>query len=56
MARVQAWEQLNDPEYAGRLSMEGFEKLLLRAGYSTKDAHEAAMKRGWDRLSAGEML
>ena len=51
--KVQAWEQLHDPEYAGGLNMEQFYDLLIRAGYSEEVAHEAAKKRGWDRLSAG---
>lgn len=52
----QAYELLADPNYAGRLGMEDFEKLLLRAGYSPDTAHTAAKQRGWDRLTAGEAL
>lgn len=53
MNRERAWEKLNDPNYAGQLNMVEFEKLLLRAGYSPRAAHKAAMKRGEDRLDAG---
>jgi hypothetical protein len=54
--KTRAWEQLNDPEYCVQLTMGEFERLLLRAGYSTRDAHESAMERGWQRLSAGLMM
>lgn len=56
MSGVHAWETLNDPEKAAKLTMEGFERLLLRAGYPADEAHKAAMDRGWNRLSAGETL
>lgn len=48
-----AWERLHDPEYAGKLNMEQFYDLLIRAGYSAADAREAAKQRGWDRMAAG---
>lgn len=53
MRRTQAWEQLNNPEYSGRLSMGEFYDLLVRAGYSKMVARKAANKRGYDRLEAG---
>lgn len=53
MERVQAWERLNDPEYAGRLTMGEFYDLLIAAGYSERAARKAANKRGLDRLEAG---
>ena len=53
MSRVQAWEQLNDREYAGQMSMSDFYDLLLRAGYNEQTARKAANKRGWQRLQAG---
>ena len=56
MDGVRAWELLNDPSYSGRLTMEGFHRLLRRAGFPEDAAHEAAMQRGWDRLSAGEVM
>lgn len=56
MERVQAQELLSDPGYSVRLGMEGFHKLLIRAGYSQEVAHKAALQHGWDRLSAGEVL
>lgn len=56
MPKVQAWERLNNPEYAGRLSMGEFHSLLLAAGYSEEAAQRAACKRGWDRLEAGVTL
>lgn len=56
MPKVQAWEQLNDPEYCGRLNMESFYELLLEAGYSRDVAQRAANKRGWDRLTAGVVM
>lgn len=51
--RVRAWEQVNDPEYCGRLSMAEFHELALLAGYSAEVAQKAANQRGWDRLCAG---
>jgi hypothetical protein len=56
MPKVQAWERLNDYNYSGQLTMGEFETLLLKAGYRPDVAHEAAMKRGWDRLEAGVMM
>lgn len=53
MRAVQAWERLNDPEYAGRLDMEQMYELVLRAGYGEEEARKAAQQRGWDRLQAG---
>lgn len=53
MLRVQAWEKVNDTNYSGQLGQVEFEELLLKAGYSPRVAHEAALKRGWDRLDAG---
>ena len=51
--KVQAWEQLNDPEFCGSLDMRQFKQLLLKAGYSEKVASAAASQRGWERLAAG---
>ena len=56
MVQTQAWERLNDPAHCGGLSMVELEGLMVRAGFSRKEAHRAAMKRGWDRLSAGEAV
>ena len=53
MPIVQAREQLDDPSYAGQLTMGEFEALLLRAGYAEDVAHRAAMRRGWARLVVG---
>jgi len=53
MSRVQAWEQMNDPDYCGSLTMRQFYELLLKAGYSEEVAQEAASERGWERLNAG---
>ena len=53
MAKVQAWEQLNDAEYCGKLTMDQFYDLMLMAGYSQEAAQKAANQRGWDRLQAG---
>ena len=54
--KVQAWERINDPDYCGRLTMEQFYNLLIEAGYSEDAAQDAASKRGWERLNAGEMM
>lgn len=56
MEREKARELLDDVDYLARLTMEGFYQLLLRAGYSEEVAHEAAMERSWNRLSAGEKI
>ena len=56
MRKVQARELIDDPDYSGRLSMDGFHRLLLQAGYGAEVARKAASQRGWDRLAAGEML
>lgn len=56
MDAVQAWEQVNDPQYCGRLDMVGLERLLLRAGWSPEAAHKAALKRAWDRMTNGEAI
>lgn len=56
MPRVQAWEQLCNPEYSGRLGAVGMYDLLIRAGYDHDAAQEAANKRGWDRLAAGQEM
>jgi hypothetical protein len=56
MDSVQAWEMINDPERSGKLTMDGFYRLLRRAGYTEQVAHEAAKQRAWDRLSAGEVM
>ena len=56
MHSTQAWELLCDPERCGQLRMDGFYKLLIRAGYSAEVARKAALQRGWDRLSAGEVM
>lgn len=53
MSKVQAWEQLHNPEYSGQLTMGEFYDLLIRAGCSDEVAQKAASKRGWNRLSAG---
>ena len=56
MHRTQAWELLQDSDYSSRLTMDGFHRLLRQAGYTEAVAHKAAMQRGWDRLSAGEVM
>ena len=56
MSIVQARELLDDPHHCGQLTMEGFHKLLLRAGYPTDAAHEAAKQHGWYRLEAGKVM
>ena len=56
MRQAQAWERLNDLDYSGNLSMDGFYNLLLEAGIKDKEAREAAKQRGWDRLQAGVMM
>lgn len=56
MDRVKAWELLNDPTYSAQLNMDGFHRLMLRAGYSEEVSHKAALKRGWDRLNAGLVM
>lgn len=56
MERVKAQELLENPEHGPRLSMEGLERTLIKAGYPKEQAHKAAMQRGWDRLAAGETL
>ena len=56
MGRVKAWETLEDPERSGRMNMEQFHRLLLRAGFPEEEASEMARQRGWDRLAAGEMM
>ncbi len=56
MAKVQAWEQLNDPTYAGQLKMGDYLDLLIRAGYTRSAAQKVANKRGWDRLQAGVVM
>ena len=56
MLRVQAWELLNNPDYSGRLTMDEFHRLLLRAGWNRVAAQKAANQRGWERLSAGEVM
>lgn len=56
MPKVQAWENLNDPEYSGRLNMGEFYELLITAGYSEEAAQKAANKRGWERLEAGVQM
>lgn len=53
MPRVRAWEQLNTPEYCGKLDMAGLYDLLLLAGYGEDTAQEIANRRGEARLSAG---
>jgi hypothetical protein len=53
MPKVQAWERLQDSSYCSQLNMGEFESLLLKAGYSPEVAHEAAMRRGIERLNAG---
>jgi hypothetical protein len=51
--KTQAWELLHDPEYCGKLNMEGMRRLMIRAGYSVDVAQKAATQRGWERLSEG---
>ncbi len=54
--KVRAWEQLHDPEYAGRLEMSDYYSLLLEAGVGEREAQEAANERGRARLSAGLLM
>ena len=56
MDTTQAWELLNDQEYVRRLSMVEFRDLLIRAGYEAKEVRRLSKQRGWERLSAGEMV
>ena len=56
MMTVQAQERLDDGAYCARLPMHEFQRLLVRAGYPQDIAHQTAMQRGMDRLSAGESL
>ena len=56
MTKIQAWEQLNNPEYSSKLGMVDFHNLLLKAGIDAKTAKKAANERGWQRLSNEEML
>ncbi len=53
MRMTQAWERLNDHEYAGKLCAEDLYELVLKAGYSAGAAQKAAKQRGWDRMKAG---
>ena len=53
MPRVQAWEQLNNPEYCSQLGMADFYELLRQAGYDEDRAQEAANERGNRRLDVG---
>jgi hypothetical protein len=55
IARVQAWEVLCDPAIYSQLTAVGVYELTLRAGYGEEAAQEAATRRGWDRLSAGQV-
>ena len=56
MDRTRAWEMLNTPDYCAKLDMESFRDLMLRAGYPSEAVRQAALQRGWDRLSAGEAV
>lgn len=56
MEKVHAWELLRDPEYCGGLTTGGFYDLMLRAGYSKREAQDAANERGWARLSANLVM
>ena len=56
MYGVQAWEILHDPERGGRLNMDDFRRMLIRAGYSMEEVRKASLQRGWDRLNAGEVM
>lgn len=56
MVQTQAWELLNNPDYCYKLTANQYHSLLLRAGYQKDMADEEACKRGWDRLSAGELM
>ena len=56
MDKVKAWELLNDSTYCAELNMEEFHNLMLRAGYSEDVSHKAALKRGWNRISAGLVM
>ena len=56
MVRVKAMELLEDPHYRWQLSMDGFHRLLLLAGYSEESAQKEASRHGWERLSAGEVM
>lgn len=51
--KVQAWEMLNNLDYVGQLNMVGYYNLMIKAGYSEKDAQESANIRGWERLKVG---
>lgn len=56
MQRCKAWEQLEDREYSGRLTMIELHELLLKAGWPAKEAQEAANRRGFERQAAGEAM
>lgn len=56
MEKTQAWELLHNPDYCGRLTMGEVHQLMMRAGYSDMAAQEAASQRGWERLTAGEVM
>ena len=53
MPRVQARELLDDPKYCGKLGMDEFYDLLVRAGYSADVAQRAAVERGNLRMNVG---
>lgn len=56
MHATQAWETLNDPDTCARMTMGDLYAVLRRAGYSEDESHRAAMRHGWDRLSAGKLM
>lgn len=56
MLAAKAMELLEDPERCSQLRMEDFNRLLVRAGYSKSAARKASLQRGWDRLTAGQMI
>lgn len=52
MRQVQAHELLDDPDYSGRWTVDGFYNLLVRAGYDEKTAQRAATQYGWEQMVA----
>ena len=56
MLQTQAREKLEDADYTSRLTMDGFYRLLIKAGYPKDIAHEATKERSWNRLLAGEKI
>lgn len=56
MEKVKALEHLEDQDYCWKLTQDGFENLLMRAGFRRGEAHEMALKHGWNRMNAGEVV